>query len=80
MNADGTNQTALTDDPAEDSDAEWSPNGRFIAFNSNRGEGCGGFYAMNADGTGVTQIESNTCREGNPCCDFNVAWGRGRLK
>ena len=36
MNADGTGQTRLTDDPAADSWPSWSPDGRRIAFISPR--------------------------------------------
>ncbi len=32
MNADGTNPTRLTDNPAEDILPAWSPDGRKIAF------------------------------------------------
>ena len=35
MNADGSNVVRLTDDPAADWAPAWSPDGRFIAFNSN---------------------------------------------
>jgi Tol biopolymer transport system component len=34
--ADGSNQTRLTDNPANDSNPRWSPDGTKIAFNTNR--------------------------------------------
>src|SRR5437773_3962774 len=36
MNADGTNQTRLTTNPAADIEPDWSPDGTTIAFTSNR--------------------------------------------
>lgn len=58
MAADGSNQVNLTNNPAEDFDPVWSPDGSQIAFVSNRGnEGEGQFiYVMNADGSGVRQL------------------------
>jgi Tol biopolymer transport system component len=44
----------LTDDPASDEFPKWSPDGRRIAFSSNRG-GRFQIYIMNEDGTGVVQ-------------------------
>ena len=49
MNPNGGGQTRLTDDPAEDIDPAWSPDGRRIAFVRNRQ-----VHLMNADGSGVT--------------------------
>jgi TolB protein len=41
MNADGSNQTRITNNPAGDSSPAWSPDGSMIAFNTNRFEGGG---------------------------------------
>ena len=59
MDADGSNQVNLTNNPADDTDPVWSPDGSQIAFVSNRdnGEGGGQFvYVMNADGSNVRQL------------------------
>ncbi len=48
MNADGTGQTRLTDDPAEDRNPSWSPDGRRILFERGRPRD---IYVMNAEGT-----------------------------
>ena len=47
MNADGTGQTRLTFNSAEDLAPTWSPDGSKIAFNSAQN----GIYVMNADGS-----------------------------
>jgi TolB protein len=49
VNADGTDPTRLTDDPAADIDPAWSPDGTKIAYCSGR-RGAD-VYVMNADGT-----------------------------
>ena len=58
MNADGSNQTRLTNHPGYDGDPVWSPNRQRIAFSSNRAEGGNAteIYVMNADGTSVTRL------------------------
>ena len=59
MNADGSDTTRLTDNPASDTWPSWSPDGRRIAFHSSRDdpdpnddEDIWDIYVMNADGTG----------------------------
>ena len=53
MNADGTSQTRLTNNPASDYDPAYSPTAQKIAFTSKR-DGNDEIYVMNADGRGVT--------------------------
>jgi len=65
MNADGTGQTRLTDNPADDVDPTWSPDGSKIAFYSNR-DGDYEIYVMSAGGTGVTKLTDNTAGDGDP--------------
>jgi Tol biopolymer transport system component len=68
MNGDGTGQTNLTNNPAQDASPVWSPDGTRIAFTSNRPgpanpTGRSNIYVMNADGSGVRQLTRNG--EGN---------------
>ncbi len=57
VNADGTGMTRLTDDPAEDRNPDWSPDGSKLAFESNR-DGTYKVWSMEANGSG--QIPINT--------------------
>jgi Tol biopolymer transport system component len=50
MNTDGSEQKNLTNNPAEDWGACWSPDGKRIAFRSKR-DGNHEIYIMNADGS-----------------------------
>jgi len=74
INADGSNQVNLTNDnlantPAMDFSAQWAPDGRRIAFLSNREyrdpiTGISSFgtfklWVMNADGTGAVNVSGN---------------------
>jgi len=59
MNADGTNVTRLTNTPGKDSEAAWSPDGRLIAFVSERDHGgtnSSDVYVMNPDGSNVVRL------------------------
>ena len=60
MTADGTNLQNLTNNAARDEEPEWSPDGRQIAFVSNRvGNGNGSIYLMNSDGSAVQALTTN---------------------
>ena len=59
MNADGSNQTRLTNNPAGWNGCPcFSPDGTKIAFKSNR-DGNAEFYVMNADGSDQTRLTNN---------------------
>ena len=68
MSADGTSQTRLTNNSAEDDGSYWSPDGTKVLFTSNR-DGNGEIYVMNADGTSQTRLTSNSA------VDYVGPWG-----
>jgi TolB protein len=55
MDKDGKNLKNLTDNEANDSNPQWSKNGKTIYFMSDR-DGAPNVYAMNADGSNVRQV------------------------
>jgi Tol biopolymer transport system component len=65
MNADGSDQTRLTTNAAEDVNAAWSPDGTKIAFQSNR-DGNAEIYVMSADGMNQTRLTTNSAEDLNP--------------
>jgi Tol biopolymer transport system component len=65
MDTDGSDQTRLTNNPAEDNHPAWSPDRSKIAFVSKR-DGNYEIYVMNADGTGQTNLTNNPAWDGNP--------------
>jgi Tol biopolymer transport system component len=67
MNADGTGQRNLTRSPAYAyySSAAWSPDGRKMAFVSDR-DGNGEIYVMNADGSAQRRLTRNPASDGPP--------------
>ncbi|MGH3752225.1 MAG: hypothetical protein ACRDRP_05925 [Pseudonocardiaceae bacterium] len=65
MNADGSNQTRLTNNPAADTQPALSPDGARIAFTSAR-DGNNEIYVMKADGTGLTRLTNNPASDSQP--------------
>ena len=57
--------TGLTVHDAFDSGPDWSPDGRRIAFTSDR-DGRSEVYVMNADGSGVTRLTHNDAVDSSP--------------
>jgi len=56
MNADGSNQTRLTNNSANDGAPSFSGDGSKIAFSSGRDDGNLQIYVMNADGSNQTRL------------------------
>jgi len=63
MNADGSNQTRLTNHKFNDQGPSWSPDGSKIAFRSDR-DGNDEIYVMNADGSNQTRLTKNAAFDG----------------
>jgi Tol biopolymer transport system component len=67
MDPDGSSQTNLTKNLAPDFDATVSPDGKKIAFRSDRNNNAD-IYVMNRDGTGQTRLTTD------PAFDFDPTW------
>ena len=77
MDADGTNQTRLTNNSIVDDHATWSPDGQKLAFVSQRGDGGFAIFQMNSDGTNRVEITTlsnyvNTAAWG--VIGFSMSW------
>ena len=71
MNTDGTNLINLTNHPTEDRNPAWSPDGRQIAFSSNRDRKDADdenveIYVMNADGTNPINLTNHPAQDSRP--------------
>src|SRR4030095_2033189 len=55
IRTDGTGMRQLTDDTFKDREPRWSPDGKRIAFTSNR-SGSSEIWAINRDGSGLQQL------------------------
>ena len=70
MNADGSNQIKLTNDPATDFVTSWSPDGTRLLFTSNRDSLNSSFtneiYSMKIDGSDVVRLTNNEIDEQGP--------------
>ena len=73
MNADGSGQTQLTGDAIGETGSEpaWSPDGTKIVFASNGNGAPNGHdvFVMNADGTGITRLDTPV-----PASDLDPSW------
>jgi uncharacterized repeat protein (TIGR01451 family) len=65
MNANGSGQTRVTNNSADDREPASSPNGARIAFVSNR-NGNDEIYVMNTDGSGLTRLTNNSAADEAP--------------
>lgn len=70
---DGGNLKQLTNTPGYDAEGAYSPDGKTIAFCSDRG-GNPDLYLMNADGTGVRQLTNNPGYDGGPFISPDGRW------
>jgi hypothetical protein len=71
MDADASDQVNLTNHPASDQESAWSPDGRKIAFSSDR-DGSFDVFVMDANGANPVNLTNNPAADG--CCGF-VAGG-----
>ena len=71
MNPDGSEQVNLTQHPAHDVSAVWSPTGEEILFTSDRqGNGVWDLYLMDADGSNVRRVFKKKIKERR----FGATW------
>jgi TolB protein len=59
MNSDGSGRKQLTNDPGEDAQPAVSPDGKHIAFTSNRVKGVNHLFLMDIDGSNLKQLTSD---------------------
>ena len=63
MRGDGAGLARITRSAGRDADPAWSPDGKWIAFDSDRG-GAVSIFRMNADGSGILRLTNGA--DGSP--------------
>ncbi|HXH68769.1 MAG TPA: FG-GAP-like repeat-containing protein, partial [Pyrinomonadaceae bacterium] len=63
MNADGSNQRNLTNNPWAEGGGKFSPDGSKILFSSNRNSGIDDIFVMNADGSNPINLSNNPAHD-----------------
>ena len=66
MNADGTNQTRLTQHEGDDLAPVWSPDGSMITFVCRLPDGNMDVCVVEADGTNLTNLSNHPASDSNP--------------
>jgi Tol biopolymer transport system component len=66
MNVDGSGVKRLTDNPANDTSPVWSPDGKRIAFVSDRDDKEDEIYVMNAEDLSITRLTDSRDGDGDP--------------
>jgi TolB protein len=81
ISPDGTGRTSLTTSPDSDVLPEWSPDGKMIAFLTDR-DGVWSIYVMNADGSGERKVidvggryTNNRYGVDRDWADEQISWG-----
>ena len=75
VNVDGSGLTQLTRDSGFNGSPTWSPDGKQIAFTSNRdSDGKPKIWVMNADGSNQREIPNSGINRGSPFYDLRPAW------
>jgi Tol biopolymer transport system component/polyisoprenoid-binding protein YceI len=69
MGANGSSPTRLTSGPEYDSDPDWSPNGKLIAFSRD-----GDIYTMRPDGSNLRRLTRGSARDGAPAWSRDGRW------
>lgn len=73
ISADGSQLKNLTNNQGEDSNPDWSPDGKKIVFNSDR-SGNHEIYSINADGTGLKRLTNNSLVAIDPQWSPDGSW------
>jgi Tol biopolymer transport system component len=77
MNPDGSNQTNISNNPANDSFPAWSPDGKKIAFQRDTNNGTS-IYTMNADGSNQIRLTGGSTPHWSPD-GTKIVYGAGDL-